>query len=598
MTNIIEKPKTNTLIEEYRQQALAYGHEKAIRTFATPMLQAWEKACEGYADEDTELEGFADLMSEVFNVRDAAIAAAINPRFKIGTIINLAAKAHTPYYKRLLFKTLVDGFTNPDIKPDHDRLHNAITAACGLTDLASEKKYRAHPLAVAAYLSWWDGRWRMHIPTRFSLSMRTGPRVSLHSFWSRCRRAKSPPTSTSPHHRSRGLPARQPPHGQNGTNPPSTKNPNIRRNNMGLFIDIHAIQTLPPANLNRDENGRPKTAIYGGVPRMRVSSQAWKKAIRDNFRDTLDTGRLGSRSREFTKMIAQRLDRDPEDERLLKATGELMKTAGLPSDKNRPGSTSALQFFGEQQWQKLAQYAEEAYGSTDPKKSIASHRTDIKKLLDSDQSIDIAFFGRMSASSDKGTGSEYVVDAASQFAHAISVNRADVENDYYAAVDDCDNTSGAGMIGETGYLSATLYRYACVDVNLLNRNLGYDKEAVRLALSTFLNAFALSLPSGKQNSFGHQTLPSFIETVIRIDRPINLVEAYEKPVTTDTIPTSVQRLLEQQADYQNTYGLAAADTFTMADLNARKAMGKEQQETLLTLPQLVTETTSTVIKAL
>lgn len=153
MTNIIEKPKTNTLIEEYRQQALAYGHEKAIRTFATPMLQAWEKACEGYADEDTELEGFADLMSEVFNVRDAAIAAAINPRFKIGTIINLAAKAHTPYYKRLLSKTLADGFTNPDIKPDHNRLHNAITTACGLTDLASEKKYRAHPLAVAAYLS-------------------------------------------------------------------------------------------------------------------------------------------------------------------------------------------------------------------------------------------------------------------------------------------------------------------------------------------------------------------------------------------------------------------------------------------------------------
>ena len=122
------------------------------------MLQAWEKACEGYADEDTELEGFAELMSEVFNVRDAAIAAAINPRFKIGTIINLAAKAHTPYYKRLLSKTLADGFTNPDIKPDHDRLHNAITTACGLTDLASEKKYRAHPLAVAAYLSWWDGK--------------------------------------------------------------------------------------------------------------------------------------------------------------------------------------------------------------------------------------------------------------------------------------------------------------------------------------------------------------------------------------------------------------------------------------------------------
>lgn len=107
---------------------------------------------------------------------------------------------------------------------------------------------------------------------------------------------------------------------------------------MGLFIDIHAIQTLPPANLNRDENGRPKTSIYGGVPRMRVSSQAWKKAIRDNFRDTLDTGRLGSRSREFTKMIAQRINRDPEDEHLLKVTGELMKAAGLPSDRTDPAA--------------------------------------------------------------------------------------------------------------------------------------------------------------------------------------------------------------------------------------------------------------------
>ena len=60
MTNIIEKPKTNTLIEEYRQQALAYGHEKAIRTFATPMLQAWEKACEGYKS-SRSFGGFSQL---------------------------------------------------------------------------------------------------------------------------------------------------------------------------------------------------------------------------------------------------------------------------------------------------------------------------------------------------------------------------------------------------------------------------------------------------------------------------------------------------------------------------------------------------------
>ena len=50
-----------------------------------------------------------------------------------------------------------------------------------------------------------------------------------------------------------------------------------------LFLDIHAIQTLPPSNINRDDTGSPKTAQYGGVTRARVSSQAWKKAMRDSF---------------------------------------------------------------------------------------------------------------------------------------------------------------------------------------------------------------------------------------------------------------------------------------------------------------------------
>ena len=50
-----------------------------------------------------------------------------------------------------------------------------------------------------------------------------------------------------------------------------------------LYIDIHAIQTLPPSNINRDDAGNPKNAIYGGVRRARVSSQSWKRAIRQYF---------------------------------------------------------------------------------------------------------------------------------------------------------------------------------------------------------------------------------------------------------------------------------------------------------------------------
>lgn len=62
----------------------------------------------------------------------------------------------------------------------------------------------------------------------------------------------------------------------------------------GLFLDVHVLQTVPPSNLNRDDTGSPKTAVYGGVRRARVSSQAWKRATRLAFQGTLDRDELGS----------------------------------------------------------------------------------------------------------------------------------------------------------------------------------------------------------------------------------------------------------------------------------------------------------------
>ena len=50
-----------------------------------------------------------------------------------------------------------------------------------------------------------------------------------------------------------------------------------------VYLDIHVIQTLPPSNVNRDDTGSPKTAVYGGVRRARVSSQSWKRAMRQYF---------------------------------------------------------------------------------------------------------------------------------------------------------------------------------------------------------------------------------------------------------------------------------------------------------------------------
>ena len=66
---------------------------------------------------------------------------------------------------------------------------------------------------------------------------------------------------------------------------------------MSLFIDIHVLQTLPPSNPNRDDTGAPKSATFGGVSRMRISSQAIKRATRQDFEKKISNGKRHRRLR-------------------------------------------------------------------------------------------------------------------------------------------------------------------------------------------------------------------------------------------------------------------------------------------------------------
>jgi len=49
---------------------------------------------------------------------------------------------------------------------------------------------------------------------------------------------------------------------------------------MSRFIQLHLLTAYPPANLNRDDQGSPKTAKMGGYDRLRVSSQCLKRTWR------------------------------------------------------------------------------------------------------------------------------------------------------------------------------------------------------------------------------------------------------------------------------------------------------------------------------
>ena len=287
-----------------------------------------------------------------------------------------------------------------------------------------------------------------------------------------------------------------------------------------LFLDIHVIQTLPPSNINRDDTGSPKTAVYGGVRRARVSSQSWKKAIRDYFKENGNLSNVGVRSLDVVNFLAEKIRELKPELSLEDAVNKSVKTfnaAGISTTKDN--RVKALFFLGKEQADNLAK---EAVKDNLDKKAL-------QEILNSNIAIDIALFGRMVA--DDASLNE---DASAQIAHAISTHGVQSEFDFYTALDDLskEDQSGAGMLGTIEYNSSTLYRYGNVALHEFYRQLNENKGQTIEATKLFVEAFLNSLPTGKMNSFANQTVPASVVISLRKDRPVSFVIAFESAVKT------------------------------------------------------------------
>lgn len=283
-----------------------------------------------------------------------------------------------------------------------------------------------------------------------------------------------------------------------------------------LYLDIHVLQNVPPSCINRDDTGSPKTAKYGGVVRARVSSQSWKHEMRKMFREILSKEEVGIRTKKVVQMLAdaiKEIDRTIDDERADKLALNALGNAGIKIDKD--GTSPVLMFFSAAQARALANLA--VNGSKDKKE----YQNALKEL----PSVDMALFGRMVAADPSLN-----FDAAAQVAHAISTHAIHNEYDYFTAVDDLsqDEESGAGHLGTIEFNSSTLYRYATVNVAELQKHLGVQAGN---AVKCFAEAFIKTMPTGKQNPFANRTLPDFVYIALRTDQPINLVGAFEKPIS-------------------------------------------------------------------
>ncbi|WP_175584450.1 type I-E CRISPR-associated protein Cas7/Cse4/CasC [Nocardia cyriacigeorgica] len=353
-----------------------------------------------------------------------------------------------------------------------------------------------------------------------------------------------------------------------------------------MFVDVHILQTVPPSNINRDDTGSPKTAVYGGVRRARVSSQSWKRATRTEFRELVDPARLGVRTKRVVELVADRIGSAiADDDARLAAAAQVVKDAGIvlekPAKKSKKNDgaepanavdlveqSKYLLFLSAGQIDRLAQLAVDA-ATTGAKTDKAT----AKAAANGADSIDVALFGRMVADS-----ADLNVDAAAQVAHAISVHAVNNEFDYYTAVDDRapEDNAGAGMIGVVEFNSSTLYRYATVNVSMLEQNLG-DGAATVQAVEAFLTAFVRSMPSGKQNTFANRTLPDAVVISVRTDQPVNLVTAFEEPVGAagSARPVAAAKaLVARYSAIESAFGNGEASNFVVVTAEGADALGE------------------------
>ena len=299
---------------------------------------------------------------------------------------------------------------------------------------------------------------------------------------------------------------------------------------MTTFLQLHMLTSYPPACLNRDDLNRPKTTVMGGVPRLRISSQSLKRAWRTSpsFEDALK-GHVGTRTKTKGVTIYKRLIERGIQEKDAKAWSQ--KIAMQFGKLKAPKKDAPL---NDLEIEQLAHFSPDEESAIDQLivKLINSKKEPSEEqvnLLRRDHTAaDIALFGRMLADSPA-----YNTEAACQVAHAITVHRAAVEDDYFTAVDDLNTReehAGSAHIGEQGFGAGLFYIYTCIDCDLLKKNLNGASGLASKTIKALVEVAAMVAPTGKQNSFASRAWAYYVLAEKGDRQPRSLSLAFMKPV--------------------------------------------------------------------
>lgn len=333
---------------------------------------------------------------------------------------------------------------------------------------------------------------------------------------------------------------------------------------MPRFTQLHLLTSYPPANLNRDDLGRPKTATMGGYQRLRVSSQCLKRNWRtsDIFEAGV-SGQTGTRTKLQGPKIVEKLTAGGfERDAALKIAKAIVDPFGdIENDKKDHKHKQVVHYSPSEQ------AAIDSLVDTLIADSREPTDEELQLLQESHKAVDIAMFGRMLAASPK-----YNMEAAVQVAHALTVHEAQVEDDFFTAVDDLnDNREDAGSahMGNTGFGAGLFYTYICIDRAQLAENLQDDAELASRAIAALTEAAAKVAPSGKQNSFASRAYASYVLAENGDEQPRSLAAAFLRPVATsstepqDILAKAVRELRTTRDDMDQAYGPCAEASYEL-----------------------------------
>jgi CRISPR system Cascade subunit CasC len=337
------------------------------------------------------------------------------------------------------------------------------------------------------------------------------------------------------------------------------------RINMSRFVQLHLLTNYPPANLNRDDTGRPKTALVGDATRLRVSSQSLKRAWRtsDVFETAL-SGHLGTRTKMmgveiFRRLRAANVADGPAREWakcIARCFGKIKSEKRLEKDEDL--QIEQLTHFSPEEVDAIHSLVANCV-----ERNSAPAESELKLLRKPRSAVDIAMFGRMLADEPA-----YNMEAAVQVAHAITVHRSAVEDDYFSAVDDLNSgmeDKGAAHIGERGYGAGLFYLYVCIDRELLTSNLGGNTELTHKALDALIRAMTTVSPTGMQSSHASRAYASYVLAEKGLQQPRSLAQAFLNPLKLSgehgLLELAVGAISRRRDNFDQVYGPCADNRY-------------------------------------